>query len=153
MAIKFLIKALLMNSFINKRCLLFLIASMYASFLFSATRTFTGPGNFSDATKWAGTLPTAGDNLIINGICTFDNAANNLAYGSLTNGSAVAGTINWPALGTNTLNVTDFSSAKAGSSINMSNGGFLQIRASWATKNQTFTPGLGTIIWNVTNAN
>ena len=137
----------------QKKWLILLFICFSFSFLFSANKTFTGPGNFSDATKWGGALPVAGDNLFINGVCAFDNAANNLAYGALSNGNLVAGTITWPIAGTNTLSVTDLSSAKAGSSINMSNGGFLQIRASWATKNQTFTPGLGTIIWNVTNAN
>ncbi len=131
-----------------------LLLSFFSYFIvFSADKTFTGPGNFSDATKWGGSLPVAGDNLFINGTCTFDNAANNLAYGSLSNGNTVAGTINWPVLGTNTLSVTDLSSAKAGSLIDMTNGGFLQIRASWSTKFQTFTPGIGTVIWNVTTAN
>ena len=138
---------------IKKKWLLISLSCFSFSLIFGANKTFTGPGNFSDATKWAGTLPVAGDNLFINGTCTFDNAANNLAYGALSNGNASAGTINWPALGTNTLSVTDFSSAKMGSAIDMTNGGFLQIRASWSTKNQTFTPGIGTIIWNVTTGN
>ncbi|MBA4312717.1 MAG: hypothetical protein C0417_08815 [Chlorobiaceae bacterium] len=112
----------------------------------SANRTFTGPGNFSDATKWSGSsIPNAGDNLWIRGTCTFDNAANSLAYGALDVGHTVAGTLNWPVGGTNTLNVTDVSSTNAGSAIDMTNGGTLQIRTSWTTTNQTFTPGTGTI--------
>src|SRR5689334_563515 len=46
---------------------------------FAANKTFTGPGNFSDNTKWNGnSLPAAGDNLTIKGACTFDNSASNL---------------------------------------------------------------------------
>ncbi len=127
---------------------------LFPPFFFSATKTFTGPGNFSDATKWnGGTLPVAGDDLRINGVCTFDNAANNLVYLSLNVGFAAAGTLNWSAAGTNTLNVTAVTSSFAGSAINMTNGGTLQIRTSWVTTNQTFTPGTGTIHWNVTTAN
>ncbi|MBC7696568.1 MAG: PKD domain-containing protein [Burkholderiales bacterium] len=138
-----------------KKTNILILIGFFCSFLgFSAIKTFNGPGIFSNASNWSGgSLPVAGDDLFINGACTFDNAANNLAYGALSNGNTSAGTINWPVSGTNTLSVTDFSSAKAGSSLNMTNGGFLQIRASWSTKNQTFTPGIGTIIWNVTNAN
>jgi hypothetical protein len=118
----------------------------------AAIKTFTGPGNFSEAARWGGTLPAAGDTLRINGTCTFDNAAANLAYGPLNVGRATVGTLNWPVGGTNTLNVTTVRSSTAGSAINMTNGGTLQIRTSWTTTNQTFTPGAGTINWNVTNA-
>jgi hypothetical protein len=97
-------------------------------------------------------IPVAGDNLRINGSCTFDNAASNLAYGSLQIGSSIAGTLDWPAGGTNTLNVTAISSLVSGSVLDMTNGGTLQIRTSWATANQTFTPGTGTINWNITGA-
>jgi len=122
--------------------------------LFSANKTFTGPGSFSVAAKWSGgTLPVAGDNLFINGTCTFDNAALNLVYGSLTVGSTVAGSLNWPAAGTNTLNVTAISSSKAGSAIDMTGGGVLQIRTSWTTTNLNFNAGAGTVNWNVTGAN
>lgn len=138
-------------------CILFFIYSITSSFnLRAANKTFTGGagGNFSDATKWnLGTLPVAGDNLRINGTCTFDNAANNLVYGTIDVGRAIPGTLNWPVGGTNTLNVTAVSSTTAGSTIDMTNGGTLQIRTSWTTTNQTFTPGTGTIDWNVTGAN
>ena len=137
----------------NKKYIIAFIAFLYYTISYSANKTFTGPGLFSNAAKWGGSLPVAGDNLFINGVCTFDNAANNLAYGSLTIGNTVSGSLIWLAPGTNTINVTDVSSAKAGSSIDMTSGGFLQIRASWSTKFQTFTSGTGTIIWNVTNAN
>lgn len=130
---------------------LFLIYSLQIS---GAIKTFTATGNFSDATKWNGsTLPVAGDDLRINANCTFDNLANNLVYGTLNVGFAAAATLQWPVGGTNTLNVSTVSSTTAGSSINMTNGGTLQIRTSWTTTNQTFTPGTGTIHWNVTGAN
>ena len=74
---------------------------------FGANKTFTGTGNFSDPTKWSGgTLPTAGANLRIDGNCTIDNAAPNLAYGSLTVGRTVLGTLSWAAASTKTLNRT-----------------------------------------------
>ena len=86
----------------------------------AAVKTFTGPGNFSTAALWnGGTLPAAGDSLRINGTCTFDNGAANLAYGTLNVGFGAVGTLNWPAGGTNTLNVTTVSSTTAGSAINM----------------------------------
>src|SRR5438105_1359033 len=89
-----------------------LLLVLFSFFLFTnvfgvTTKTFSGPGNFSNATLWGGTLPAAGNNLVINGTCTFDNAASNLVYGTLVIGSASAGTLNWPASGTNTLNVTN----------------------------------------------
>lgn len=136
----------------NKYLIVFLYI-FYCSQIFSANKTFTGPGNFSDATRWGGTLPVAGDNLFINGNCIFDNSANNLAYGTLSIGGGSAGELSWPASGTNTLSITDFLTAKNNSSVNMTNGGFLQIRNSWAAKNITFTPGTGTFIWNVSTAN
>src|SRR5436190_1303436 len=59
----------------------------------AVTKTFTGPGNFSDATRWtSSTRPVAGDILRINGICTVDNSAltDNIAYGSLEIGRTSA---------------------------------------------------------------
>jgi hypothetical protein len=126
-----------------------LVASVSA---LGATKTFTGPGIFSDAAKWSGgTLPTATDTLAINGVCTFDNAASTLAYQNLIVGASSAGTLQWPVGGTNTLNVLSVRSTVAGSTIDMTNGGTLQIRSSWLTANQAFTPGTGTINWNVTS--
>lgn len=147
------------KSHLNRYCLTWL--GLVLSFIlisssnsFAANKTFTGTGSFSDATKWSGgALPLTGDNLIINGICTFDALANNLSYGSLVVGGTVSGTLNWPAAGTNTLNVTAISSSRAGSSINMANGGVLQVRASWSTNNLSFISGIGTVVWNVTSGN
>jgi hypothetical protein len=120
----------------------------------AANKTFTGTGNFSTGGNWnGGTVPAAGDNLTIRGNCTFDNAAANLAYGTLVlGGGPTAGVLSWPVGGTNTLNVTAVSAAVAGSSINMTNGGTLQVRTSWSITNMAFTPGAGTINWNVTGA-
>ena len=121
----------------------------------AANKTFTGPGNFSDATRWSGgTLPVAGDNLRINGTCTFDNAASSLAYGTLEISRGTAGSsVVWPVNGTNTLNVTSIITGSAGAgSIDMTNGGTLQIRTSWTSTNTTLTPGTGTVNWNVTGA-
>ena len=56
----------------------------------ATTKTFTGTGNFSTAARWTGgTLPVAGDNLIIDGACTVDNSGttDNVAYGTLVIGS------------------------------------------------------------------
>lgn len=122
--------------------------------VFAGTKTFTGTGNFSDATKWGGTLPAAGQTLQINGVCTFDNAAANLTYGNLTLGSgSTTGSIVWPVGGTNTLDVNAVSSNVAGSAIDMTNGGTFKVETSWSLTNITFTPGAGTIAWNVTGAN
>ncbi len=117
-------------------------------------KLFNGPGSFSDNTKWNGnSLPVAGDDLSIKGTCTFDAAANNLPYGylSLGQGSA-AGTFEWPVGGTNTINVTDVHAVTAGCQLDMTNGGTLQIRTSWNATDMTFTPGSGTVHWNVTSA-
>lgn len=136
------------------KLLFFLLFNLLSSLIIGATKTFTGPGNFSDPTKWNGSiLPSAGDDLRINGSCTFDNAANNFVYATLIVGSGTSGSLIWPSGGTNTLNVTAVSSNVNGSSINMNNGGTLQIRTSWATANLTFTAGSGTIHWNVTSGN
>ncbi len=115
--------------------------------LSAANKTFTGPGNFSDSSKWGGTRPVAGDNLRINGVCTIDNrtVTNNVQYGTIQIGRTSAGTIQWVSGGTNILNVTNVSSGFAGSSLNMTNGGTLVIRGTITTTNLAFTPGAGTI--------
>lgn len=149
-----IVNLVVIKTYDMKRIITFSFLVLVSACLFGATKTFTGPGNFSDPTKWnGGTLPVAGDDLLINNTCTFDNAANNLAYASLNVGATVAGSLNWPAAGTNTLNVTAISSSKAGSAIDMTGGGVLQIRTSWTTTNQNFNAGAGTVNWNVTGAN
>lgn len=120
---------------------------------FAANKVFTGPGSFSDPSKWNfGTLPAAGDQIRINGTCIFDYPLGT-AFNNLTVGHSVPGTLVWPAGSTNVLNVNNVAATIPGSAINMTNGGVLMVRNSWVTTNMTFTPGTGTVIWNVTNAN
>ncbi len=111
----------------------------------AAVKTFSVNGNFSVAANWGGTLPNAGDALVIAANCTVDNNAltDNVLYGTLTINSTR--TLNWAASGTNRLNVTNVSAAAATGTINMSNGGKLIIRGTWTSTNLTFTPGLGTV--------
>jgi hypothetical protein len=116
--------------------------------LHAASKTFTGPGNFSDATKWSGgTLPIAGDDLTINGSCTVNNSGttDNVTYGALIVGGSSAGTVSWAVSGTNRLRVTNVSSAIAGSSVNMTNGGTFICTGTWTATNLGFTPGTGTV--------
>ncbi|MEO6734084.1 MAG: DUF2341 domain-containing protein [Ferruginibacter sp.] len=111
-------------------------------------KVFTGTGNFSDATKWTGgTLPVAGENLIIDGACTVDNSGttDNVAYGTLTIGTATGRTLNWITSGTNRLNVSNVSAGAGASTLSMTNGGTLIIRGTFAAASLTFTPGTGTI--------
>jgi len=112
------------------------------------TKTFTGTGNFSTAICWnGGTLPVAGDNLVIDGTCTVDNnvGTNNVAYGTLTVGTGTVRTLNWAVGGTNRLNVTNIGSGSATSNLDMTNGGTLIIRGTITTTTLNFTPGNGTI--------
>jgi hypothetical protein len=126
----------------------------------SITRTWTGTGtsdNFSTANHWTGnSVPGPGDSLVIvspgTDYCNFDNTANNFVYGTLTLGSgSTPGTLQWPASGTNTLQVTNISAAVIGSAINMTNGGTLQLSGSWTTTNMTFTAGTGTVNYTGTS--
>ena len=114
----------------------------------AVNKTFTGPGNFSDGTRWSGgTLPLAADVLRINGACTIDNAMNNLAYGTLEISFGTLGSsIVWPSGGTATLSVTSVITGTAGAgTIDMTNGGTLQIRTSWTSTNTSLTRGIGTV--------
>ncbi|MBA2498880.1 MAG: hypothetical protein H0V30_04060 [Chitinophagaceae bacterium] len=112
------------------------------------TKTFTGTGNFSDPARWTGgTLPTTGENLVIDGTCTVDNSVttDNIAYGTLQIGTATGRTLSWIAGGANRLNVSNVSAGTVASTLNMTNGGTLIIRGTWASTNLTFTSGAGTI--------
>jgi len=114
----------------------------------ASTKIFTGTGNFSDPLRWTGgTLPTAGENLVIDGACTVDNSVttDNIAYGTLIIGTATGRTLNWIASGTNRLNVSNVSAGAGASALNMTNGGTLIIRGTWASASLAFTPGNGTI--------
>src|SRR5688572_21868742 len=134
----------------SKLLIILLLFSISRSEVSGAIKTFTGGVNFTfgNASKWnGGTLPVAGDDLIINGICIVDNnvATDNVAYGNLLIGGTSAGTLSWASSGTNALNVTNVSSSVAGSSFNMTNGGELIIKGTWVSTNLAFTPGAGTI--------
>jgi hypothetical protein len=114
----------------------------------TTTKIFTGTGNFSDATHWTfGTVPVAGEDLVIDGACTVDNngGTDNVAYGTLTIGTGTGRTLNWAASGTNRLNVTNVSAGAGASTLSMTNGGTLIIRGTWTSTNLNFTPGAGTI--------
>ncbi|MEK6243606.1 MAG: hypothetical protein AABM33_03810 [Pseudomonadota bacterium] len=118
----------------------------------AANKTCTG-GNMSVGASWGGTVPVATDTLRINGACIVDNAFANLAYGTLEVSRGAAGTVSWPVSGTATLNVTTVLTGGFGAgTINMTNGGTLQIRTGWTSTNTTLTPGTGTVNWNVTGA-
>lgn len=114
----------------------------------TTTKIFTGTGNFSDPARWSeGTLPTAGQNLVIDGQCTIDNSVStdNIAYGSLTIGTSASRSLNWIPGGTNRLNVSELNAGTVASNLDMSNGGVLILRGNWASTNLTFSPGAGTI--------
>src|SRR5690349_17888936 len=121
-----------------------------SSLLMAANKTFSGPGNFSDATKWNGnTLPGAGDQLKINGACTYD-VATNVVYGNLNLGNPTPGQLSLNS-GT-TLTVAGITSAIAGtSSLSMVSGGTLVISgaAGWIV-GSGFSAGTGTVSINNT---
>src|ERR1700704_7192008 len=96
----------------------FLLVLLFSSFLvlkvLGAPKIFAGGAGFTfgDATNWTGgTLPVAGDDLTINGICIVDNnvLTDNIAYGTIAIGGSSAGTLSWAAAGTNRLNVSNVS--------------------------------------------
>jgi hypothetical protein len=118
-------------------------------------RTYTGTGtndNFSQADHWTGgSVPGPGDSIIILNTCNFDNTANNFVYGALTPGNgSTTGTLQWPASGTNTLQVTNISAANTyGTSQILMTGtgssGTLQISGTWTMTHISFTAGTGTV--------
>jgi hypothetical protein len=112
------------------------------------TKTFTGTGSFSDASRWTGgTLPIVGDNLVIDGACTIDDNAgtDNIAFGAVTIGTATGRSLSWMAGGTNRLNVSGLNAGTGASTFDMTNGGTLILRGSWTSTNLAFIPGTGTI--------
>jgi hypothetical protein len=134
------------------RLLLVICALVSGGAALAVNKTCTG-GNMSVGASWGGTVPVAADVLRINGACVVDNAFANLAYGTLEVSRGAAGTLSWPVGGTATLNVTTVLTGTFGAgTINMTNGGTLQITTSWTSTNTTLTPGTGTVNWNVTGA-
>lgn len=128
---------------------LFVFAAIGISY--SVNKTFTGPGDFSNAALWnGGTLPVAGDRLIIMGTCFIDAAMTELAYSDLQVGKGLpdnmAGTIFWPIGSTKTLNVANISAAAGpGGTVDMTNGGTWKIRGAWNNAAISFIPGIGTV--------
>ena len=63
--------------------------------------------------------------MIIDGTCTVDNnvGTDNVAYGTLTIGTAIGRTLNWVVSGTNRLNVSNVSAGTVASVLDMTNGG------------------------------
>jgi hypothetical protein len=115
----------------------------------SATmRIFTGTGNFGTAARWdGGTMPTANDTLIINGICTVENnaATDNVAYAGVAIGYLGTGTLNWAVGGTNRLRVVNGLGSVSGGTLDMTNGGHIIVGRQFLSANLTFIPGTGTI--------
>lgn len=118
---------------------------------FAADKVFTGPGSFSDTTKWnGGTLPTAGQSLQIIGSCSFD-VTTQLAYSSLTLGDgSTAGNLSFTSGTADLLNVTDINALTAGSSINMNSGGGLSFSGTWNAANMTLAAGNSTVTFTGT---
>ena len=122
----------------------FLLSSIFFNGVFAATKTFTGTGNFSDATRWnGGTMPVAGDDLTVSGICTIDNngGTDNVAYGNLIVGVAGGNILKWAVGGTNRLNIYSLDGI---GTLDMTNGGTLIVREI-IHNNFTFTQGIGTV--------
>jgi hypothetical protein len=123
------------------------LATASFSEVFGAAKTFTGPGNFSDPSKWnSGSLPPEGDDLRINGICYITNNAwiDSTIFGSIDVGRGSAGSLVWTAGSTSRLHVDGLTST-AGGTIDMTNGGTLVLMGAWSTANFTFIPGAGTV--------
>ena len=106
--------------------------------------TFTGPGNFSDTTKWSGgALPQVGQDFSIVGSCTFDSGAPARAYGNLTMGDgATVSPLSWQSGNSVVLEVMDISNLQSGS-VNMTNGGTLRIDGLFSLT--SLTSGTGTV--------
>jgi len=111
---------------------------------FSAEYTFNGPGNFSDASKWGGSLPGYLGDLTINGECIYDIEISQ--YNSITlNSSIPYGRIIWAPgldllLTCNTLNSTSTNTA-----VDMTNGGRLYINVTLNLAEETLIPGTGKV--------
>ncbi len=116
---------------------------------FSANKTFTGPGNFSDATKWSGSsLPVSGDDLQIDGSCIFDDTRG-LTFGRLNLGNpSPAGMISWASGSTANLIVERIQMNNNLSRIDMTNGGILTVTMSWNMGGSAaLISGTGTVIF------
>jgi hypothetical protein len=112
-------------------------------------KVFTGPGSFSDTSKWSGnSLPNAGANFRILNACTFDNAAPVRTYGDMLLGTgATTGALSWQVGNTVVLDIDDVidDTAAEASAVDMTNGGTLRIGGNYLLFNDQLTGGTGTV--------
>lgn len=109
-------------------------------------RIFTGPGNFSDATKWSGGfVPLNNESIAIVGTCTFDSAQPYRYSKTYLGNTAATGTLVFTAANPNPFHTASIASLTAGSSIDMTSGGIFRFDDEWNTTNMTFTAGTGTV--------
>lgn len=105
------------------------------------THTFTGSGDFFDASRWTdNVLPGAGENIRIEGSATFTTNGVALQYGAmeLINDAAIV----WNTNHQTPLRIASLTNA---GHVNMLAGGILQLLGSWAPGGN-FLPGAGTVI-------
>ncbi|HKR65406.1 MAG TPA: hypothetical protein VJZ00_16860, partial [Thermoanaerobaculia bacterium] len=114
-----------------------------------APAIFTGPGNFSDTSKWSGSaLPIASQDFIILNSCTFDNGAPTRAYGDMQIGNgSTAGNLTWQSGNSVVLDVDDVSigAVTSGTAIDMSSAGTLRVRGNMTVGSANFAGGTGTV--------
>ena len=110
-------------------------------------RIFTGPGNFSDATKWSGGfVPLNNESIAIVGTCMFDAGANPYRYLQTYLGNTTTpGSLVFAAGNTVPFHTERIASLVAGSAIDMTAGGIFRFDEQWSTANMTFTAGSGTV--------
>src|SRR4029453_1331749 len=101
-----------------------------------AAKTFTGTGNWSDPARWGGSLPGSGDDVFINGTCTFDLSS--VTVKSLTINSG--GSLSIPS---GTLTVAGNIDMGGGGSLTV-NAGNLTMTAGPPTLEGTLTVSSGT---------
>ena len=121
-----------------------------AVFASTAPHVFTGPGVFSDTSKWSGNaLPPASADFQIVGLCTFDDASPVRTYGDMTLGDATtAGTVSWPTTGNAVvLDVEDVAKAPAapGALLDMTDAGTLRVSGNFSLVGGELTGGSGTV--------
>lgn len=120
-----------------------------AVFASAAPHVFTGPGAFSDTSKWSGNaLPPAGEDFQIVGTCTFDGASPVRAYGDMTLGDGTAtGTVVWESGNAVVLDVDDVAKAPSstGALLDMTDAGTLRVRGNFSLVGGEFTGGSGTV--------
>jgi hypothetical protein len=108
---------------------------------------FTGPGSFTDSTKWTGgTMPAAGDSFLILDACTYGNTAPALHYGTVYVGrGATSGSLLFLA-GSPGLLRADHIVAAGPATIDMTAGGTLRLDIGTLPAGFAFLRGTGTIV-------